>query len=405
MKKWLCILFLIVFGFSCKTNYNLSTVNLSNIYSKKNNNLFPEYYIHHVNDTTSTIFYQIRSSQLLKQSGRTSVSIKYILYDSFESSTAIDSNKIFIADTLDESDLIVGKLTISNTTKKKYLLKINCTDLSGNRNNVQFLSIDKTSKYNSQNYLASNFELPLFGNYIKTDTTKIELENKTLILNFYQFNPPLPPPPFSVSQALPFDQEPSEILYFNSDNGIFNIPTFKNGIYFFTTEEQQEEGLTLIKYGKDFPSITSIESVIEPMRFITSKKEYSHLSESTDSLRIRFETFWLEKTSNVEEARSLIATYYKRIEQSNLLFSSYIPGWKTDRGIIYLIFGPPNIIKKSSTKEVWTYGEEKNYLSVNFVFNQRLSKFSDNHYILNRSSVYKTHWYRAVDNWRQGKVQ
>ena len=34
--------------------------------------------------------------------------------------------------------------------------------------------------------------------------------------------------------------------------------------------------------------------------------------------------------------------YYRRVRFANEEFTQYKDGWKTDRGMIYILFGPPN---------------------------------------------------------------
>ena len=40
-----------------------------------------------------------------------------------------------------------------------------------------------------------------------------------------------------------------------------------------------------------------------------------------------------------QKAKSLIAIYYNRIQNANLHFTTFKEGWKTDRGMIYVVFG------------------------------------------------------------------
>ena len=92
------------------------------------------------------------------------------------------------------------------------------------------------------------------------------------------------------------------------------------------------------------------------------------------------------------------------LKLQNKFFTSYKEGWKTDRGIIYIIYGIPNSIRKDAGSEVWLYGEENNVLSVQFRFYQTERSNISNHYEMVRNSDYKNNWYRQVDLWRQGKI-
>ena len=103
-------------------------------------------------------------------------------------------------------------------------------------------------------------------------------------------------------------------------------------------------------------------------------------------------------------AKQIIKSYYKRVADANKLFSTYKEGWKTDRGVIYIVFGPPSIVYRSMQGESWTYGEESNYRSLTFNFTMINNPFTNNDFTLERTTVYKNPWYRAVDSWRQGKV-
>jgi hypothetical protein len=97
----------------------------------------------------------------------------------------------------------------------------------------------------------------------------------------------------------------------------------------------------------------------------------------------------------------MIAKFYSRVMTANKLFTSYKEGWKTDRGIIYIVYGAPSEVYRRTGEEEWIYGERSNMLSIRFFFDQAENPLSDNDYILQRSSGYKPGWYIAVENWRR----
>src|SRR5215831_16080301 len=64
----------------------------------------------------------------------------------------------------------------------------------------------------------------------------------------------------------------------------------------------------------------------------------------TDEEREQFiEQFWLRRdpTPDTEE-NEVKEEHYRRIAYTNEQFASGIPGWKTDRGMIYIKYGPPD---------------------------------------------------------------
>ena len=83
------------------------------------------------------------------------------------------------------------------------------------------------------------------------------------------------------------------------------------------------------------------------------------------------------------------------------MFSSDREGWKTDRGMIYIVFGPPNSVFRKELKETWVYGNVESNLAVTFDFFRIQSPFTDNDYWLNRSTSYGQSWNNAVEIWRR----
>ena len=107
---------------------------------------------------------------------------------------------------------------------------------------------------------------------------------------------------------------------------------------------------------------------------------------------------------NRERARVLIKSYYSRVQYANIFFTSYFEGWKTDRGLIYIIFGPPSSVYRNNETEIWNYSQSYNYGPLNFTFDKIKNPFTSNDYQLRRSNYYELPWYRAVDSWRDGRV-
>jgi GWxTD domain-containing protein len=85
----------------------------------------------------------------------------------------------------------------------------------------------------------------------------------------------------------------------------------------------------------------------EDVTYIITAEERRAFSQlTTDEEREQFiEQFWLRRdpTPNTVE-NEFKQEHYRRITFANEHFSSGIPGWKTDRGRIYVTFGPPDEI-------------------------------------------------------------
>jgi GWxTD domain-containing protein len=84
---------------------------------------------------------------------------------------------------------------------------------------------------------------------------------------------------------------------------------------------------------------------------ITDEERKAWKRLSTDDEREQFiEQFWLRRdpTPDTEE-NEYKEEHYRRIAYSNDRFASGIPGWKTDRGRMYIMYGPPDEIDDHSS--------------------------------------------------------
>jgi GWxTD domain-containing protein len=80
---------------------------------------------------------------------------------------------------------------------------------------------------------------------------------------------------------------------------------------------------------------------------ITDEERQAWKRLSTDDEREQFiEQFWLRRdpTPDTEE-NEFKEEHYRRIAYANEHYASGIPGWKTDRGRTYIVYGPPDEIE------------------------------------------------------------
>jgi len=213
----------------------------------------------------------------------------------------------------------------------------------------------------------------------------------------------LPAPPFAVTDqrtAAPVSDS-GRIVKLES-NSFFEIFFDKRGIYQFNKANMSGDGLNLLVLGQNYPAISSVSTMVGPLRYITTKQEYNSIQNSVEKKK-EIDAFWYNIAGNSEKARETIKTFYSRVDLSNRFFTSDREGWKTDRGLVYIIYGAPSSVYKNVQGENWIYNEKINMMSVEFNFYKVQNPFSDNDYALTRTGGYKSSWYRAIDNWRQGR--
>jgi GWxTD domain-containing protein len=80
---------------------------------------------------------------------------------------------------------------------------------------------------------------------------------------------------------------------------------------------------------------------------ISDEERQAFLRLSTNEEREQFiEQFWLRRDPTPDTVENETREeHYRRIAYANERFASGIPGWKTDRGRIYIIWGPPDEIE------------------------------------------------------------
>jgi GWxTD domain-containing protein len=85
----------------------------------------------------------------------------------------------------------------------------------------------------------------------------------------------------------------------------------------------------------------------EDVRWIISDEERKAFTQlSNEEEREKFiESFWDRRNPNPDsEDNEFKNEHYRRIEYANDHFAAGIPGWRTDRGRIYIVYGPPDEI-------------------------------------------------------------
>ncbi len=126
--------------------------------------------------------------------------------------------------------------------------------------------------------------------------------------------------------------------------------------------DTKEISLRIRKPGLSF-FINNVDEALDQMRYIVTDKEYKLLKKSKRKEREKlFYQFWDERDPTPGTiANELMDQYYYRVKYSNEKFASFLPGWKTDMGMIYILFGPPDDMQRSfaqnqrNTYETWFY--------------------------------------------------
>jgi GWxTD domain-containing protein len=299
---------------------------------------------------------------------------------------------------------LLKKHTFALDTGAVYRLLITTSDMNRRVEDFTTIEVLKAPFATREDYLIykNDQEYPLFGDDVKVgDKLRVTTQRGETLMRYFSWDPELklPPPPFT-EVMVPTPQLPPTAGTSFIAGG---LPILVDGPLFTVTTNQGAHIFTLRAHDGPFPSITKLDDMVESLRYISSRREYEKIVDSRYPKK-ELDAFWLDCGGSKERTRTLIGIYYSRVEEANYYFSSIVAGWRTDRGLVHVIFGNPNRIRSTADYETWIYGEENNLSSVVFNFRRINTPISRNHYILERNPLYRTDWDRAVTSWRNGRI-
>lgn len=258
-------------------------------------------------------------------------------------------------------------------------------------------------KYSIFNY---NGKTPIFRNYF-LDRANIQIKDmngtsKTLFVKHYKHSFKAARPPMSVSRRNVQKKLPVDTFFTIKTNTPLKFS--KPGLYIVQADTNQYYGLSFIVTQHRYPKYSKIADLVNPLKYITTKSELEKLEKSSEQKK-DLDRLWLGLMSgNIKIAKRSIREYYRRVKLANQYFTTYKPGWQTDKGMIFIIFGNPTRVVRTRNKEMWTYAQNANFSDINFTFLRTPNQFVDNHYNLVRYPEYEQVWYPKIEQWREGKI-
>lgn len=419
-------LFLAVFV-SCRTTQStVDLKDLSYLYNPTKNPINPRYNITNQTDTLSVLSVKFFAADLYfseanpqgVSSAMMLISVK--LFNINQGKVLADTGLVNIS-IVKEAGKPEYVYTIPLKVEKgtEYLTEIRILDRLRLKVVQAFVTFNTRSDNNKYNFRAQgHFEKnELFSpvlrinEYVNLIYTRGPVDS--LFISFYKPFTEVPDPPSMLLPEKTLDYEPERVVALHySDTLPIMFP--REGIYLFTTGRNIKEGYTFLNLGESYPAMTTPQVMIKPLVYLASRNEIEDLASSLKP-KLALDEFWIKCGGNIDKARELIRIYYTRVLYSNYYFTSYKEGWMTERGMIYIIYGPPDKVYKTSEGESWGYSKSKTKSSwgsrysvaedyLFFNFKKKNDRFSDNDYFLSRSETLVTYWDQAVASWRKGVV-
>jgi GWxTD domain-containing protein len=338
----------------------------------------------------------LEASTLYIQTDDTEYRVTVRAYNNFRSKTVI----------YEHSQQIVGAANSVQSVPipvrlQQYALEILVFNPNNNKSYNDAVWIDKTPS-GEQSLLATDANEAVFiKKYIAIGESllfeSINPKSNVLFIRYFDDDYKPAPPPY-ISKNLLFNPlKGAKNVFSIPKNELYTFP--KKGLYFIQSDTLTTSGIFINAVDADFPKLTEIDDLTLSIRYIAKNEEYTRLTSKHTDAKIELDRFWLSLAGDKEKARGMIRVYYNRIQLSNEYFTSYKAGWKTDRGIIFTIFGNPTRVQKTEDYEYWYYRRTANRDAVEFVFDKQ-----NGIYILRRSPLLEQPWSAEIFAWRSGIV-
>jgi GWxTD domain-containing protein len=395
--------------------------NLAYLYGRGSATMQLQTRVYHASKETSTLYFKLNTRDLLYKSDGSGgpymavVQLRYEAFAEWNMRSLLDSASILVQDqttNTSEDKELIGSMPLRAVDRDSYVLRISAVDLNRDNKTTAMLRVERDEKGTRQYFLPVDPRngLPFFTDNLQPgQRVKVLCEafaGRTLHGTHHANDPALPAPVFTTSgsgRPLPATDSSFTVVV-DGTEGSFELTMESPGIHFLRPDTSHPNGIAFFVLKDSHPYVGTGADMLKPLRYITSLQEYDRITRSAN-VRQAIERFWLDAAGDRERARDAIRIYYNRVENANRHFTSHVEGWRTDRGLVHIIFGTPNTIYKSDMGETWVFGEENNLMSLTFNFVKRMGPFTDNDLVLERDPLLKGAWYRNVESWRNGRVQ
>lgn len=401
-------------AFSCTTTQHASSpqrMNLNFLYNPNAQNLHVQVVAHNKDAHTTSVYCQIPAKDLMflpnGESSSSNLNIRYTVYETTQGLKLVDTMSFIRSIPNQNKDKYLFQFDLKLTDSINYMLDLFISEPSFSTFYHQYIMIERKHKFNTNDFLLINKNgVPYFEPWLcDSDTFAIILKKdmpQEWKFAWYanSFNLCMPPYQMTANKDFILPEPDSMRVKLICDTCYFVL---NNKKILHIYRDSVENGKTVFNFTHEYPSFVRPSELLQPLRMLNSQKEFNELNVMADK-KEAVDRFWLNASGNITRARELIRVFYTRTMLANKYFTSYTEGWKTDRGMIYIIFGLPTTIYKAPNIEQWIYGTPQSAKVLVFNFIKKPNPFSDNHYVLDRNEGYKISWLQAVDTWRNGRV-
>ncbi len=146
-----------------------------------------------------------------------------------------------------------------------------------------------------------------------------------------------------------------------------NMNSLKNDFSITLTQnlETKQKNISFSKFKSGISRyISNIDLAIKQMKYILDHNKYNSSNKKfrKDKENL-FYSLWKDMDPTPDtDYNELMDEYYRRVSYANENFDGWKDGWETDRGMVYILFGPPDQVERtnpsmsnSTLYQIWTY--------------------------------------------------
>ena len=380
-----------------------SATDFSSMYNPGASVVNPQIKAYVASDTEADVFFRIRTQELKNALANPlekeiNIYVKYYLRSSSDFQLADTASMRYTFD-VSTGDYMYGRFKVSLANKTSYKLVVDFVNIRYDIRKRLICDLKNTPVFNDDKFIAkTTSDEFLYNNVVPVGRPLVLYRGAdcgtTVDVEFYGEKKYVSLPPY-LSSPVKSPNVPDSIFRYTFGD---TLHIDKAGFYAIgSTSKNEKFGIVSVE-NLSYPTITKVSDMLEPMKLICTDKEFAKVDSSANQKK-SIDAFWLGLSRNEKNAKEQIRVFYSRVALANMFFSSRVEGWQTDRGMIYVMLGPPTVVNITPTSEEWVYGENNGML---FTF-ENISGLR-NDFSLLRSSAYQSVWSQVLTTWRSGKI-
>ena len=380
-----------------------SASDFSAMYKPSSSVVNPQVTAYISSDSEADVFFRIRTQELKNALANPlekeiNIYVKYYLRTASDFQLADTASMRYTFD-VSSGDYVYGRFKVALVNKVAYKLVVDFVNVNYDIRKRLLCDLKNTPAFNDDKYVATaNSGEVLFGNVIPVGKSLVLTAgadcNKSVDIEFYSEKSYVSLPPY-LSSPVKAPNLPDSIFRYTFGD---TLRIDRAGLYALGTASKNEKFGIVATDNQSYPSVTKVADMLEPLKLICTDKEFARI-DSSENIKKSVDAFWLGLSKNEKNAKEQIRVFYSRVALANMFFPSSIEGWQTDRGMLYIMLGPPSIVNITPTSEEWVYGDTNGLL---FTFENTSGLHND--FSLLRSNTYQSVWSQVLTTWRSGKI-